>query len=336
MPRTGHPNSGLQAMHFATKFDDEVWAIPEVGDPLGGARRMRISLFDRGWLKRLLPIRVVRALFLVEAFMRALFRPEATFFVHSFLFAVPFFLLRRRYCIFIHGSDRRHLHKSWARPIVRKAVRVFGVGFAERIGDHQVEAVPNLFKPAEIHEPVPRRFDVIFVLRNAEVKNPLYPIVLAESLIGRKPRIAVVGMGEGELDYAASARVVKVREAGAVIEYFGRRSYEEVIAIMASSGFLLIPSHSEGVPKVMLEALAQGIRVLMNRTIQVPAGLERCVESVDLADWHRLGVVLDEESDALRDEARISHVMRYLADAEKRLHDVQLGVYSTPDLAARG
>lgn len=336
VPRSGHPNSGLQAMHFARKLGDEVWAIPEVGAPLPAGYPVKLSLLDRQWAKRLLPIRAIRALFVCEVLIRSVLRPSAMYFVHSFIFAAPLFALRRKYCIFIHGSDRRHLHRSWARLVAKAARRVFGVGFGMEDNGLIVQDVPNLFSPAPPRASSERRHDAIFVLRNAPVKNPLYPLHLAKNVSEEKLALCVVGIEEGELSGQDLQELTRIRESGHVIDYLGRCSYETVLDVMAASGLLIIPSHSEGVPKVMLEALSQGMRVMMNKLIDPPAELRCCVDLVDLDDWNRIAEIVKAERDAPRSPERIEKVMHYLSESEKRLHAFQMAVLSTSKTIVRG
>lgn len=327
IPSLEHPNSGLQAMHFAAFFGDEVWVIPEDGGYIVD-QPVRFSIFDRDWLRKLVSASMVRRLALLTVFWRMMTRRHRTYFIHSFLFAIPPFLLRRNYYVFIHGSDKEYLRTRWGRTVARNGRGVFGVGFGQTVGVNVTE-IPNVFIPGEPKEATEPTFDFAFVLRNAAVKNPLYPIELAEKLGTLLDlSIVVVGVSSDELSECDRARLSHLREKGCRVEYVGRKSYAEVVRLMNLSRALLIPSHSEGLPKVLLEAMALGLHVLANRCLTFPPALEKRVQAIDLSDWPGITALIKRNRGNPRCDWNPQVAHGYLEDSHASLIAMYEGAYN--------
>lgn len=320
VPRSGVPNSGLQALHFAAHYGDEVWALPAPGTYIGDYERVSFFVLDRPLFKRIIPLRVIRLAFLVWLLVQSLFRAGRLFFVHSFIFAIPLYLLRQRYCIFVHGTDRRFLERGWARRVARGADVVFGVGFGVQSPDLNVQEVPNVFTPAPPERRLPFDHDVLFVLRNAPVKNPLYPIALAEQLgAALKLRIAVIGVGPDELPPAERQRLHRLRAQGQQVHYMGRQSYEEVARLMGVSRILMVPSFTEGIPKALLEGMSQGMHVVINQPLEFSPDIMARVEPVDIDDWKRVEAIIADQREGERSEENIAFARDYLARSQDSL-----------------
>ena len=255
-------------MHFASRYDDEVWAIPGPGDELPVNRPVRFYPLDRRGIRNLLPPRFIRRTALLWVFVRMLFRRSRFYIIHNVVFSIPAYLLRCRYSIFVHGVDRRYLDTKWGRAVARGATDVFGVGFGVNDEDLVVTEVPNIFIPAELPDAPPVEHDIVFVLRNAPVKNPLYPIELAEKVPGLD--LVVVGVSPDELPEQHRGRLARLQQQGSKIRYVGRKPYEDVVRLMHASRTLMIPSFSEGIPKVLLEAMSLGMHVVANSCLIFP------------------------------------------------------------------
>jgi hypothetical protein len=293
VPREGHPNSGLQALYFARRYGDEVWALPAPGNHIGNHERVKISTLDRAFLKRLVPLRVLRFIYLIFLFPRALVYPGRLFIIHSFLFALPLWILRRKYCIFIHGSDRRFLKRLWGKAVARNAIGIFGIGFGMKSEGVIVREIPNIFTLAEPECDVHKSKDILFVLRNAPVKNPLYPLELAGALgeqLGL--RIAVIGVDAKELPKDKQMHLHNLISRGVDICYAGRQSYESVMEWMRRSRILMIPSLSEGLPKALLEGMSQGLHVIINDPLVFTDDILARVHRVDIHDWQTVGELI--------------------------------------------
>ena len=329
VPRVGYSNSGLQAMHFAERFDDIVWALPAPGEYEGNYEKVRFFALDNAIGRKLIPVRFIRMMFLCWMILRIPLERTRLYFVHSLVFAVPLYLLRRRYCIFIHGSDRRFLTATWARPLVKKAVAVFGVGFELRTPTICVEEIPNIFIPGRRGQIEPVEYDVLFVLRNAPVKNPYYPISLCEHLGSELGlRIGVVGVSPEELPNDERERLARLEADHQHIRYLGRKSYSEVTDLMARSTILMLPSHAEGVPKVVLEAMSQGVSVIANSALTMPREISSKVNFANLDNWPNMrGLICSlKAGDQRAENIRCAHA--YLALAETRLLEEYERLYS--------
>jgi hypothetical protein len=330
VPRSKHPNAGLQAMYFATHYRDSVWALPAPGDYVGEYRDVRFFFLERGIFKKMLPMRVIRAAYLVWVLCKAAFLPRQLFFVHSFVFAVPFWVLRRRYCICVHGTDRRFLDSAWARSVARGAVAVFGVGFGVQAKDVKVQEVPNIFIPATPVKGTEPGCDVLFVLRNAAVKNPLYPLALAEALgDGLGLSITVLGVAPAELPPSGKERLQALRDRGVRIEYRGAGPYSEVVRCMSTSRVLIIPSFSEGLPKVLLEGMYQGMHVVVNRDLVLPEAIQERVVGVALDDWRAIAEIVQRQRGCERSEENKAFAQRYLAESQAVLMKSYDDIYAS-------
>jgi Glycosyl transferases group 1 len=329
VPRSDHPNSGLQAMHFARHFSDEVWALPASGNYIGDYSNVRFFVLDRDSIKRRLPIRFIRMAFLFWLFFAVMLRRKQLYFVHSFLFSLPPFLLKCKFCLFFHGSDDRFLNNRWGRAIANGAIVSYGVGFGFESNDLVVREVPNIFIPAKTRLDLEILHDVLFVLRDAPVKNPYYPIELAENLgLELGLRVAVLGISERELPIHERERLRRVQANGVAIAYYGRQPYHEVVKLMQSSHVIMVPSHSEGIPKVILEGMAQGMRALVNKVLTFPKDLDDRVHKIALDDWNSLSSYIKVERSSQRSLSNIEFARRYLEESQKTLTNFYNEVYS--------
>jgi glycosyltransferase involved in cell wall biosynthesis len=110
---------------------------------------------------------------------------------------------------------------------------------------------------------------LVFVGRLAPVKGLR---VLVEALAARNGgdvRLTVVGDGPERAALEAMAAPL-----GEKVRFTGFRSQEEVAAILATAHGFILPSFAEGVPVVLMEALAAGLPVIATRITGVPELVE--------------------------------------------------------------
>lgn len=333
VPRQGYENSGLQAAHFASIFRDRVWAIPSRGEAVCPAPSVEFSILDSPWAKRIFSPKALRAAFAIEVFAKLALRPRQLVFVHNFLLAVPLFFLHHPFVIVIHGSDRKYLRTQWGKSIANRAVRVFGVGFTDKLSDGSIVELPNIFEPVQPpYSNVAASFDAVFVLRNAAVKNPYYPIRLAGGLPADQPvKFAVVGISLEELTDREISEVERLRAAGKQITYFGRVTPETVGSIVSQSRALIIPSHSEGIPKVMLESLSLGVRVVVNSAIILPPTLQKMVISADIGDHLKMGALLNAESSTDDRDSLVKFATEYREASVNTIYSAYSSIYRQYD-----
>jgi len=100
---------------------------------------------------------------------------------------------------------------------------------------------------------------VLFVGNFFPVKNPLLLVRTHRRLRQSFPDCRLLMIGAGELE-------VQIRqEASEGLEILGRRNSQEIAHYMRAADVLCVPSLNEGVPNVVLEAFASGLRIVATR-----------------------------------------------------------------------
>jgi glycosyltransferase involved in cell wall biosynthesis len=118
-----------------------------------------------------------------------------------------------------------------------------------------------------LHIDKPPLFTCAFVGRLSEEKNPLFLIDLAKSLLPGHNFVFRVA-GEGPLRKDLEQRIAEEK----LEEHFVIHGHvDDIPALLAESHCLLIPSHWEGMPLVLLEAGAAGIPVIATPVGNIPA-----------------------------------------------------------------
>jgi glycosyltransferase involved in cell wall biosynthesis len=107
---------------------------------------------------------------------------------------------------------------------------------------------------------------ILFVGNFYPVKNPL---LLVQALAGMRTESVLVMAGAGPLEGDARGLAAKIGLGSRVI-FAGRKSPAEIAQLMNAADLLAIPSENEGVPNVLLEALASGLPVVASRVGGIP------------------------------------------------------------------
>lgn len=300
IPRSLTPNSGFHPYFLSAIRKDEVWALPSPDKPLFNSPLIRYFFHDQKYFFFALPVFFQRFLSLVLIFFRALFTRNSYFFVHSYIYALPLFLLNKPYCIVIHGSDYRYMSIPLSRILAAKASSLFIIGTTYTVGNLCAVGIPNIFNIQPITDiqssilkdtssnTQSSSYDILFVLRDSPVKNPKYPDLLFRNLPSSNYiRIGVVGIDSSTLYPNSSYQ-------GLSISYLGRLDYESLVKTMFCSSLLIIPSISEGISKSMLEALHCGMNVVVSSTINLPAEFLGYVYQTDLYDFSTLHCLIQD------------------------------------------
>lgn len=121
----------------------------------------------------------------------------------------------------------------------------------------KVDVVPNyvdtdLFRPTGDFRPMARR--LCFVGRLDHQKN-LFS--LFEAIEGLDVELTVAGDGSLKEELSAFAE-----DKGLRVRWLGRIPHEELPAVMNDSDIFILPSHYEGHPKALLEAMSCGLPVI--------------------------------------------------------------------------
>ena len=123
------------------------------------------------------------------------------------------------------------------------------------LGD-KITVIPN-YVDTEVFAPddtVTKQYDVIFIGRISKQKN-------VESLLEALSKLPVKAaiVGDGEL---RSTLQSKYAESSGLIEWLGRVPNSELPLLLNQSRLFILPSHYEGHPKTLLEAMGCGMPVI--------------------------------------------------------------------------
>jgi glycosyltransferase involved in cell wall biosynthesis len=191
-------------------------------------------------------------------------------------------LTGRPYVVSLRGGDvpgtepglaRMHSLLRFARRLVlskARAVVANSPGLAalsERADPVAVQTIPNgvnleRFRP--VPQDLPAPFHFLFVGRLNEQKNVgllLDAIAALARVAGAPFRVSIVGDGPLRAALRARAAELGVEERVAWVEWLPR---ERMPALYQSAHCVVNPSHYEGMPNVVLEAMACGVPVIVS------------------------------------------------------------------------
>jgi teichuronic acid biosynthesis glycosyltransferase TuaC len=242
-----------------------------------------------------------------------------------------------------HGSDINTWPDEYPdriadlRAATREAATVFAVSraLAERVeavtgtpavhlplgSDHRslaASAIPRSEARAELGLPQDRI--VALFVGNLKASKGVHEFADAILALGSQFHGVLIG-GGSETGYGA----LDPRAAGR-LEYRGPQPHEDAIRYMSAADVLVLPSHGEGLPTVLVEAGSLGLPVIASRIGGVPEllGSDR---GALLADISSEAVVV-----ALRHFADHRPAAQAMAD---RLHDLVVRDYDVDRNAAR-
>lgn len=164
---------------------------------------------------------------------------------------------------------------SWRAASVLHALTPREAGdIARESGRSDSVVIPNA-GPAAAPAPAKPRGQEIFYIGRIHPKKNIAALVDAWKLLdraGRLPasaRLTIAGWGE-EADVAALRAALA--SAPSTVEFVGPCFGEDKQRRLRNARFLALPSHSEGLPMVVLEAWAAGAPVLMTQECNLPEG----------------------------------------------------------------
>ena len=191
-----------------------------------------------------------------------------------------------------HGSDVNVTlaHASTRAMVERMIVASDRVAVVSRtLYDRVVAAIPSARdRVMLVHNVVPASFARMAAAARASVVVPRWDALLVGQLIQRKGgdilidavariarsrpgiRVALAGSGEFESQLRAQASALGV---SANVEFVGELSRGELLAAYAASRTLVIPSRSEGLPLVLLEAQWMGIPTVASNVDGLPEAI---------------------------------------------------------------
>jgi glycosyltransferase involved in cell wall biosynthesis len=190
----------------------------------------------------------------------------------------------------LHGSDmnvvarwpgpRRWL--KWALPRAERVVAVSAAladeAHALGVARDRIDVVPNgidrsAFRPRDRAEArqalgLPANGSMVLYVGHVTEEKGAFDLVRAFISAGPRlenARLVVVGDGTG----LAACREL-AREHGQLISFVGAQPHAKIASWLAACDVLALPSWNEGMPNVVLEALASGRRVVATRVGGIP------------------------------------------------------------------
>ncbi len=110
---------------------------------------------------------------------------------------------------------------------------------------------------------------VLFVGRLAPVKGVALLLEAFAAVLPGHPQARLTVVGDGAERAGLQAQAARLGVAGAVT-FAGYRDQTEVAALLETADMLVLPSFAEGVPVVLMEAMASRIPVIASRVAGVP------------------------------------------------------------------
>ncbi|MEP4805189.1 MAG: glycosyltransferase family 4 protein [Hyphomicrobiales bacterium] len=115
--------------------------------------------------------------------------------------------------------------------------------------------------------------NILFIGRLSAVKGAQLLLEAFASLLPKHPmaRLTIVGDGEDRPNLEGQAQTLGLQE---VVRFVGYRDQREVASLLKQSDMLVLPSFAEGVPVVLMEAMASCLPVIASQV----AGVSELVE----------------------------------------------------------
>lgn len=136
----------------------------------------------------------------------------------------------------------------------------------------------------------------VFVGTLSEGKRPLYALQLVQQMVQSGRKVSLQFFGEG-LQRALLQDYIAIHNLSAFITLEGNQSKEVVLEAYKNAHFLILPSKSEGWPKVVAEAMFWGCIPLATKVSSVPDMLARGTR----------GVLL--KLNLIQDAAQVTHLV---------------------------
>lgn len=230
-----------------------------------------------------------------------------------------------RHAVTVHAADyfllrRVPAGRAMLRWILAGADVVLPVSSAIEAGlkdfirpGSRMEVIPmaadlEIFKPADAADRERARerlglkdsFVLLFVGKLSEKKGVEYLIRAAAGAHEKIPELKVLIIGEGHLKPSLEKAALKSGRAG-IFEFLPPVPHEDLPAYYSASDALVVPSivdrhgETEGMPVVILEALASGIPVIGTSCCAVPPELKRAgFFEIEPGDTEKLRAAIEE------------------------------------------
>lgn len=230
-------------------------------------------------------------------------------------------VLRIQSALWLIGSDVFIYSKhSIFAPLIKSAIRNAGtvyvmgessknqirslVGRKDRVYIQQVDFSPLVKNGLNLER---TEWDLVFVGNLVDVKNPLLLISIFSSLQKLDPNVRLCIVGDGVLKSKMASKVDEMGLSG-VVDFKG--CVPDPLKYIKKSKVLVIPSKSEGLPSVLIEAAQAGVPVVASAVGEIP-GISKgcdgifCIEPGDLNSFVSVcsEIINDDEKRAIASKA---------------------------------
>lgn len=187
-----------------------------------------------------------------------------------------------------HGLAAKLDSAAFVRTISNFAAEQLKAIVGDEVGDklHIVRmGITMPSPPATLRRPATSSLNVLFVGRLVAEKNPDVLIRACVALAERRPsfqlRLHVVG--DGPLGSQLKQEAAGIQRENLEIIFLGALRNWEVQAEYESAHVVCLPSSSEGLPVVLMEAMAQGVAVVSTPVAAIPELITHGVTGVLVA-----------------------------------------------------
>lgn len=264
------------------------WEVAYVGTHTAGKPIAKIAAALRGFAKYL-PAVLDPSVAIVHAHVAS----RSSFWRKGLFISLASALGKSTIC-HLHGAEFEHFYENECGPIRRRLIRaLFGCCtrvvvlseswkryIAELVSEERIRVLPNPVEIPNVEAGV-RTDDgaqLLFLGRLGRRKG-IYDLIEAMRLIhGEVEDVRLICAGDGEVEKVAEA----VRRLGldGSVSVVGWVDGSAKQCLLSESDVFVLPSHNEGLPVAMLEAMAAGLPVISTRVGGIPDALEDGVEGI--------------------------------------------------------
>ena len=200
------------------------------------------------------------------------------------LFTLIVRLWRRPVFLQFHGGsldEFRALYPAWVWPLIhgvlRRAARIAVLSQAQAAPLRETDLadrtriIPNMIDTSAFEESKSDGpFTFLVIASHFTIEKGVYDVVNAFTQMeeaGRNCRLVLIGSGAEEENLKALCRKHDLEDR---VVFTGFLTKDEVRAWLAKTHVFVLPSHSEGFPMVVMEAMASSLAVVSTRVGAIP------------------------------------------------------------------
>lgn len=196
--------------------------------------------------------------------------------------------LHRPIILHMHSSSFRSFYEaipSWIRAYVRltmnQSTQVIALSegwarYYQSITQSPIEVIPNFLLDSYHQDPFSASGDQILFLGRYGSRKGIYDLIEAVgSLVKTFPSLHLNCAGDGEI--ALVREMIRLRGLERHITVNGWLEGSEKQVLFRSSSIFVLPSHAEGLPMALLEAMAQGLAIVASKVGGIPEVIDDAV-----------------------------------------------------------